>query len=482
MTELEKNSAKIEEIDEYLENGRKKSSEVNIDFITAEREAESVKKEISEYEEKTRLIIIESQQLEKQKEAVEKEKKEKQAELKEVETEIIRLQQTLNDFRDNSENGKNGRESISDEITAAKIKISALNEKRQFQLDSIRRLSEEKTKFSEEIVLIESRRQKAYEQIYEKEETAKNAAEMTEKSKNSKIGKEQELLEITQKRKDENGKMSANENRINDFRETILHCKNETVRLEIKLEKLEEENKRLNDEMWDSYEITYPEAAQLFEVTEPTADLMKRVRSLKVEIKLLGNVNVNAVDEYRETKERYEFLSKQKNDIIEAEEKLKEIIKDLSELMEKQFRQNLEIISENFNEVFREMFGGGKAYLKLSDEDDVLGSGIDIIAQPPGKNLQNMMLLSGGERALTAIAILFSILKMKPSPFCILDEIEAALDDANVQRFGDYLKRFSKDTQFIVITHRKGTMEAADVLYGVTMQEHGVSKNSVGKI
>ena len=299
---------------------------------------------------------------------------------------------------------------------------------------------------------------------------------MTEKSKNSKIGKEQELLEITQKRKDENGKMSANENRINDFRETILHCKNETVRLEIKLEKLEEENRRLNDEMWDSYEITYPEAAQLFEVTEPTADLMKRVRSLKAEIKLLGNVNVNAVDEYRETKERYEFLSKQKNDIIEAEEKLKEIIKDLSELMEKQFRQNLEIISENFNEVFREMFGGGKAYLKLSDEDDVLGSGIDIIAQPPGKNLQNMMLLSGGERALTAIAILFSILKMKPSPFCILDEIEAALDDANVQRFGDYLKRFSKDTQFIVITHRKGTMEAADVLYGVTMQEHGVSK------
>ena len=474
--ELEKNSAKIEEIDEYLENGRKKSSEVNIDFITAEREAESVKKEISEYEEKTRLIIIESQQLEKQKEAVEKEKKEKQAELKEVETEIIRLQQTLNDFRDNSENGKNGRESISDEITAAKIKISALNEKRQFQLDSIRRLSEEKIKFSEEIVLIESRRQKAYEQISEKEETAKNAAEMTEKSKNSKIGKEQELLEITQKRKDENGKMSVNENRINDFRETILHCKNETVRLEIKLEKLEEENKRLNDEMWDSYEITYPEAAQLFEVTEPTAELMKRVRSLKAEIKLLGNVNVNAVDEYRETKERYEFLSKQKNDIIEAEEKLKEIIKDLSELMEKQFRQNLEIISENFNEVFREMFGGGKAYLKLSDEDDVLGSGIDIIAQPPGKNLQNMMLLSGGERALTAIAILFSILKMKPSPFCILDEIEAALDDANVQRFGDYLKRFSKDTQFIVITHRKGTMEAADVLYGVTMQEHGVSK------
>ena len=144
--------------------------------------------------------------------------------------------------------------------------------------------------------------------------------------------------------------------------------------------------------------------------------------------------------------------------------------------MEKQFREKLEIISDNFNDVFREMFGGGQAYLKLAEEDNVLDSGIDIIAQPPGKTLQSMMLLSGGERALTAIAILFSILKMKPSPFCILDEIEAALDDANVLRFGDYLQRFSNETQFIVITHRKATMEAADVLYGVTMQEAGVSK------
>ena len=193
-------------------------------------------------------------------------------------------------------------------------------------------------------------------------------------------------------------------------------------------------------------------------------------------IRTLGTVNVNAVEEYAETRDRYEFLTKQKEDIIQAEEKLKTIIKDLSSLMEKQFREKLEIISDNFNDVFREMFGGGQAYLKLAEEDNVLDSGIDIIAQPPGKTLQSMMLLSGGERALTAIAILFSILKMKPSPFCILDEIEAALDDANVLRFGDYLQRFSNETQFIVITHRKGTMEAADVLYGVTMQEAGVSK------
>ncbi len=152
------------------------------------------------------------------------------------------------------------------------------------------------------------------------------------------------------------------------------------------------------------------------------------------------------------------------------------VIDELSEMMRKQFKEQFSVISENFNEVFRQMFGGGEAYLRLADEKDVLESGIEIIARPPGKKLQNMMLLSGGERALTAIAILFGILKMKPSPFCILDEIEAALDDANVNRFAEYLKSFSGDTQFIVITHRKGTMEAADVMYGVTMQERGVSK------
>ena len=179
---------------------------------------------------------------------------------------------------------------------------------------------------------------------------------------------------------------------------------------------------------------------------------------------------------YQEVKERYEFLTVQRADILEAEEKLRQIIEELSQLMEKQFREQFKVISENFSEVFREMFGGGKAYLKLTDTENVLESPIEIVAQPPGKNLQNMQLLSGGERALTAIAILFSILKMKPSPFCILDEIEAALDDANVTRYARYLKQFAEETQFIVITHRKGTMEHADVLYGVTMQEKGISK------
>ena len=193
-------------------------------------------------------------------------------------------------------------------------------------------------------------------------------------------------------------------------------------------------------------------------------------------IRALGDVNVGAIEQYKEVKERFEFLTAQREDILAAEEKLRQIIEELSILMEQQFREQFKVISENFSEVFREMFGGGRAQLRLTDAAHVLESPIEIVAQPPGKNLQNMQLLSGGERALTAIAILFSILKMKPSPFCILDEIEAALDDANVSRYAQYLKKFAEETQFIVITHRKGTMEHADVLYGVTMPEQGVSK------
>lgn len=216
--------------------------------------------------------------------------------------------------------------------------------------------------------------------------------------------------------------------------------------------------------------------AQEYAANLPEDGEKRTVKEWKNMIRALGDVNVGAIEQYKEVKERHEFLTAQREDILEAEEKLRQIIEELSVLMEKQFREQFAVISENFSKVFQEMFGGGKAYLKLMDTEHVLESPIEIVAQPPGKNLQNMQLLSGGERALTAIAILFSILKMKPSPFCILDEIEAALDDANVSRFAQYLKRFSEETQFIVITHRKGTMEQADVLYGVTMQEKGISK------
>ena len=222
--------------------------------------------------------------------------------------------------------------------------------------------------------------------------------------------------------------------------------------------------------------ITYVVAKNYERLDMSSEDLVKEERNLKNQMKALGNVNMNAVEEYAEVSEKYQFLIKNRDDIKQSEEKLIGIIEQLNVLMEEQFREQFKVISDNFAETFKEMFGGGEASLKLSNDQDILNCGIDIIVQPPGKTLQNMMLLSGGEKALTAISLLFAILKMKPSPFCILDEIEAALDDANVNRYADYLKNFVDDTQFIVITHRKGTMEAADILYGVTMQEKGISK------
>lgn len=175
-------------------------------------------------------------------------------------------------------------------------------------------------------------------------------------------------------------------------------------------------------------------------------------------------------------KERYDFMCEQRVDLENTMSKLRKIISDMTVTMKEQFKKKFEMINKNFSEVFKELFGGGNATLKLEDEDNILECGIEITVQPPGKKLQNMMLLSGGEKAFTAIALLFAILKINPAPFCVLDEIEAALDDVNVYRYAEYLKKFSKDTQFLVITHRKGTMESADTVYGVTMEESGISK------
>ena len=228
--------------------------------------------------------------------------------------------------------------------------------------------------------------------------------------------------------------------------------------------------------MWQEYEITVASALeQKIEKASNAAAVKKEVAVLKAQIKELGPVNVNAIEDYKERKERFGFLSGQRDDLIEAEKSLTGVIQELDREMRKQFAEKFEDINRQFDVVFKELFGGGHGTLELIQEQDLLEAGIRIIAQPPGKKLQNMMQLSGGEKALTAIALLFAIQNLKPSPFCLLDEIEAALDDSNVKRFADYLHKLTEHTQFIIITHRRGTMAAADILYGITMQEKGIS-------
>ena len=261
-----------------------------------------------------------------------------------------------------------------------------------------------------------------------------------------------------------------------EFSRRIHDLDKEQYRLNSQKEKLQEQAENQSNYMWEEYELTLHHAMELRnqEYDNPS-ELKKMIAEIKDEIRKLGDVNVNAIEDYRSLSERYVFMKTQHDDLVEAEKTLLDIIEELDVGMRKQFMEKFTQIQTEFNKVFKELFGGGKGTLELVEDEDILECGIRIIAQPPGKKLQNMMQMSGGEKSLTAISLLFAIQNLKPSPFCLLDEIEAALDDSNVGRFANYLHKLTKNTQFIVITHRRGTMAAADRLYGITMQEKGVS-------
>lgn len=261
-----------------------------------------------------------------------------------------------------------------------------------------------------------------------------------------------------------------------ELSEKISILDKENFRLNAQREKLEEEKETQINYMWEEYELTPAAAAGLRDVShDSAARLKKAIQSLKGEIRSLGSVNVNAIEDFKELSQRHSFLAEQHDDLIAAEEALMEVIEELDAGMRAQFQERFALIQTEFDKAFKQLFGGGRGSLELVEDEDILEAGIRIISQPPGKKLQNMMQLSGGEKALTAIALLFAIQNLKPSPFCLLDEIEAALDESNVSRYAGYLKKLTKNTQFIIITHRRGTMAAADRLYGITMQEKGVS-------
>lgn len=298
----------------------------------------------------------------------------------------------------------------------------------------------------------------------------------TNKLKNLQIEKANEVDNIIEEKNTINLNIDNIQSNERDNLGLVSDLKSEFTRLKLKLESLKSKKEYLYNEIWEEYELTYQKAL-MYEKLEDSLEKMKvNEKKLKDEIKSLGNISLESLEEYKEVKDRCEFLVNQKSDIEEAIHKLKDIIIEFTQLMEDRFSSQFNIISKNFGRIFNEIFGGGTACLNLLNKENVLESGIEITAQPPGKKLQSMSLMSGGEKTLTAIALLFSILHMKPSPFCILDEIEAALDDANINKFAKYLGNFSSKTQFILITHKKGTMEIADNIYGVTMEEEGISK------
>lgn len=303
---------------------------------------------------------------------------------------------------------------------------------------------------------------------------SQNEQEMQRLSEN-KAKTEAALEELTQKRSDIDTKLDEIDVQVREYHEEQLKLQAELLRVQGQQEKLLSTKDDILAKLWDSYELTYSTAAPLRREVEDFSAYRKQLLDVRQQIKLLGSINLDAIEEYTQVKERYEFMSKQLEDLVEAKRSLEALIEEMTQTMTELFEEHFSKLCVTFQKTFRDLFGGGHAQLRLSDPEDVLGSGIEIDVQPPGKKLQSITLLSGGEKAFTAIALIFSILQIRPTYFCIFDEIEAALDDVNVFRFADYLKNFSKHTQFIVITHRKGTMEAADTLYGVTMQEKGVT-------
>lgn len=403
------------------------------------------------------------------KKAVEEEIANSKIRQKELDDSSLHLQKLI-------EEAKNKEEVAKANLAKAQLEEANIRQQESFSEENIKRITDEIAKLDKEKVDLVENAKLAKGDIERKKTEIEEIKKTIANSSNAYEEWKKTLEESTKKREE----LSKNHKDFFKNQEEVTgklsQLDKEIFRLNSKKEKLKEDLDRKTNYMWEEYELT-PHHALEFRNEEYNneAELKKLVLQTKDEIKKLGSVNVNAIEEYKEVSKRYEFLRNQHDDIIKAEASLVEIVEDLDTGMRKQFAEKFKEIQEKFNETFKKLFGGGKGSLELMEDEDILECGINIIAQPPGKKLQNMMQLSGGEKALTAIALLFAIQALKPSPFCLLDEIEAALDDSNVSRYANYLDNLTKNTQFIVITHRRGTMNAADRLYGITMQEKGVS-------
>ncbi len=353
---------------------------------------------------------------------------------------------------------------------------AGLEQRRDFADSNITRIREELEKFREELAELNETKSGTTKDIEEKETQIRDLQDTITNSTDLFAEIQQEIEKYKQEREDLNKK---NKDFLQKREELSTHAADldkEVFRLETQKSGCEDGEEKQINALWDEYELTPSQAEKLQDKSlGELAKMRRRSQELRGEIKSLGDVNVNAIDDYKNLSERHEFLQGQHDDLVRAADELEKIITDLDTEMRKQFTEQFARIQHEFSAVFKELFGGGKATLELEEDADILEADIRITAQPPGKKLQNIIMLSGGEKALTAIALLFAVQSLKPSPFCLLDEIEAALDENNVDRFARYLHKLTKNTQFIVITHRRGTMNAADQLYGITMQEKGVS-------
>lgn len=476
---LEKEKAEYESsIEDILENAEaleKELQEIEITYATGKQKIIAIDENISRIEMRLNKLKEEQSKLEEQKNQATENKKNIEKEIEGISEENEKLSKIITEFAELNKDNQKYIDDLNFDITNLKISVSSFDESESSIQEIQERIDTELENTSKSI----ENKKLQIEQIKQDNfSLEKSIQEIKEKINNIKETVQQsgsKIEEMKKERIEKNQKLSSQEEEITSKFKVIEDLKAQIVKIEVRKTKLEEDINEIINKMWEEYELT-PNNVVDYKKPDNVQLTQKKVKGLRNEIRELGSVNVDSIEEYKILKERYDFMCEQRVDLENTMSKLRKVISDMTGIMKQQFKEQFALINKNFSEVFKELFGGGNASLKLEDEENILECGIEITVQPPGKKLQNMMLLSGGEKAFTAIALLFAILKINPAPFCVLDEIEAALDDVNVYRYAEYLKKFVKDTQFLVITHRKGTMEAADTVYGVTMEESGISK------
>ena len=479
IAKLEKEKSEYEEsIEDILEAAmslEKELQEIDITYATEKQKVVAVDENIARLEKRLEKLKEENRNIDIQKQETITEKARLNSEIDTLSEETEKLTKIINEFAELNKDNQKYIDDLNFDITNLKISVTSFDESESSIQEIQDRINLDIENTNKSIENKKLQIEQIKEENLKHEQLIIDIKEKIEKIKEEVKNSGSKVEELKQSRIEKNEKLSKQEDEINEKFHIIEDLKAQIVKLDVKKTKLEDDINAIINKMWEEYELT-PNAVQDYKKPENVALTQRKVNTLRNDIKELGSVNVDSIEEYKALKDRYDFMCGQRVDLEDTMGKLRKVIQDMTSIMKEQFKEKFELINKNFAEVFKELFGGGNATLSLEDESNILECGIDITVQPPGKKLQNMMLLSGGEKAFTAIALLFAILKINPAPFCVLDEIEAALDDVNVYRYAEYLKKFSKNTQFLVITHRKGTMEAADTVYGVTMEENGISK------
>lgn len=481
--EIQKERSRLEEIRtaqallaEDLEENKGKLQEQYILQNTAKLNVERTLEQRNESESVFAGLRAENQELEKQLKEINENKETIALEIEAADKRENEIQEENRLFQERLERNAAGEEAASKEVSDILMEEAQLSQRVEFLQMNLKRLREEMERYGKEREELLRQAEETKKEAEKKRRDIEEIRKTMIASKDSYADFERELKESLEAKETMSAAYKGFFRKREEISKQISDLDKEVFRLNSQREKLEEAKEAQSNYMWEEYELTFHAAMKLRnEEYQDLPAIRKLIAGVREDIRTLGDVNVNAIDTYKEVSERYEFLKAQHDDLVEAEKNLIEIIEELDAGMRRQFLEKFAEIRREFDHVFKELFGGGKGTLELVEDEDILECGIRIIAQPPGKKLQNMMQMSGGEKSLTAIALLFAIQNLKPSPFCLLDEIEAALDDSNVGRFAKYLHKLTKNTQFIVITHRRGTMAAADRLYGITMQEKGVS-------